>query len=95
MKGFSTSRKDDLISLAYVIFTLLNKCRFPCSETYRDAYEDPFSEFNESNIFDKFTAIRDLKLKYSLSEMSQKLLSVKEIKHPQGAEIFKQIGTLA
>jgi hypothetical protein len=62
-----TTRRDDLISLTYLMLFLLNNCEFPClpPEFYK-------SKKNES-IFEKFNMMKKFKMKTPISKMIKNL----------------------
>ena len=58
-----TTRRDDLISLSYLLLFLLNNCEFPClpSEFYKSKkHEQVFEKFNMMKKFKKETPLAQM-----------------------------------
>lgn len=70
----STSRKDDLISLTYLMVVLLNGFKFPCNKS-KDSF-DPFNSEGE-DVRTKFLSTMKIKEEASLFKMSQNLINMK------------------
>jgi hypothetical protein len=66
----STSRKDDLISLTYLMIVLLNGFKFPCNK--RHGAFDPFQSEGE-DVRTKFLSTMKIKEEASLLKMSQNM----------------------
>ena len=69
MNFLSTSRRDDLISLTYLMLVTLNNFNFPCNE---DESFDPFKS-DGGDVRTKFNKTMKIKEDASLYEMSQSL----------------------
>ena len=65
----STSRRDDLISLTYLMLVTLNHFNFPCNE---DESFDIFKS-DDGDVRTKFIKTMEIKEDASLYEMSQRL----------------------
>lgn len=66
----STSRKDDLISIFYLLATFLNDNKFPCVPNGFD----PFKHNSDlSSKVTKFSTLKEIKGKFDLVTMSQNL----------------------
>jgi len=62
----STSRRDDMIALFYMMIMLLNSNHFPFTSTH-------FNGIGNMSVEDLYEYIYKIKQKYSLVEMSQNL----------------------
>ena len=65
----TTSRKDDLISIFYLLATILNGNQFPCTS----AGFDPLKENSDLSTQTKFFTLKEIKNKYDLVNMAQNL----------------------
>ena len=61
----NTSRKDDMVSLTYLVLTMLNHNHFPCFDNEWTAFYD-----NDDEMRAKFLELQSHKERFSLSKMS-------------------------
>ena len=68
----TTSRKDDLISLTYLMLVMLNGFKFPCNN---ESQFDPFSNEGD-DVRTKFLSTMKIKENASLFKMSQNMTNM-------------------
>ena len=72
-----TTRRDDLISLSYLLLFLLNNCEFPClpNEFYKQKKNE--------QVFEKFNMMKKFKKETALSQMIKSLRPITHKKPTQ------------
>ena len=94
MKMSNPSRRDDLISLVYVLFTMLNSMIMPGQgDLSIDSAED-----SGLSIVDKFIKIKSFKITFSLFQLSKRLDEfefLKDNKSPCALSILYNLGQFA
>jgi serine/threonine protein kinase len=73
----NTSRKDDLISIFYLLATMMNGNKFPCTPSGFD----PLKDNSDCSTQTKFFTLKDIKNKCNLVMMAQNLTNLsKQVK---------------